>query len=164
MRRLGLDWVWWIPARGNPLKAPPSEFGARLSAVQVLLNRHPRMRVSDVEQRTGLTYTVDLVRLLKRKCPNAHFVWLMGADSLAGFHRWRNWQALAEEIPIVAVARPGEGPAARFSPFARRFAAARLPERFAARLPDRDLPAWTYLKAPLNSMSSTRLRRQSQKR
>ncbi|KCZ63286.1 hypothetical protein L53_08420 [Hyphomonas sp. L-53-1-40] len=61
-------------------------------------------------------------------------------------------------MPIAIVARPGIGPGARNSPFARRFASNRIPAAAAALLPDCDPPAWVYLPAPLDPISSTAIR------
>ena len=82
----------------------------------------------------------------------------MGADTLAGFHRWRAWRDLARRLPIAVVARPGFGLAARCSPFARRFAGARLPASAARLLADAAPPAWTYLTAPLHPHASSAMR------
>ncbi len=157
MRRLGLDWVWWIVARGNPLKTSHGDFDARLvSASQLASN--PRMIVTDVEAQLGLTYTSDTIAAIVNRAPTAHFVWLMGADNLAGFHRWQDWQGIAQTLPIAVIARPGVGLAARNAPFARRFASSRIPASAARKLPFSQPPAWTYLTAPLDPASSTALR------
>lgn len=157
MRRLGLDWVWWIVARGNPLKTSHGDFDARLvSASQLASN--PRMIVTDVEAQLGLTYTSDTIAAIVNRAPTAHFVWLMGADNLAGFHRWQDWHGIAQTLPIAVIARPGVGLAARNAPFARRFASSRIPASAARKLPFSKPPAWTYLTAPLDPASSTALR------
>jgi nicotinate-nucleotide adenylyltransferase len=78
----------------------------------------------------------------------------MGADSLAGFHRWKGWTEIFREIPIAVVARPG-AETALTSPAARRFASARVA---AGALMGARTPAWTWLSAPLNFASSTALR------
>ena len=158
LKRLDLDQVWWFPARGNPLKATPGEFDARLAAVQIMLETHRAMKVSDVEAHAGLTYTIDLVRLMRAHCPNAQLVWIMGSDSLENFHEWKDWQSLAKLIPIAVIARPGSTQASRSSHFAKVFRKSRLPRRAAKLLPGHDTPAWTYLNAPLNPASSTALR------
>jgi nicotinate-nucleotide adenylyltransferase len=82
----------------------------------------------------------------------------MGADSLAGFHRWRGWVELAREVPIAVVSRPGSAVRGRLSPLARRFAAFRRPDREGRRLARRPAPAWIYLPAPFHAVSSTALR------
>ena len=157
MKRLQLDWVWWIVARGNPLKKSHGDFEARLaSARAVAVN--PRMIVTDIEAQLGLTYTADTLAAIVTRAPQAHFVWLMGADNLVGFHLWENWQGIAQTLPIAIVARPGVGPGARNSPFARRFARSRVPSAAARTLATTLPPAWTYLTAPLDPTSSTALR------
>ena len=158
LKRLDLDQVWWFPARGNPLKATPGGFDARLAAVQIMLEGHRAMRASDVEAHAGLTYTIDLIRLMRAHCPNAQLVWIMGSDSLENFHEWKDWQSLAKLVPIAVIARPGSTQASRSSHFAKVFRKARLPRRAAKLLPGHTAPAWTYLNAPLNPASSTALR------
>ncbi len=159
MNRLDLDFVWWLVARGNPLKAEHGDFDARFASAASLA-QHPRMIVSTFEAEAGFTYTVNTLAALQRRAPNAHFVWLMGADNLGSFHKWSGWQTIARDMPIAVVDRPGYGLKSRFSPFARRFSASRLEEYDAARLPFAEAPAWVFLKARHVPLSSTELRRQ----
>ena len=39
--------------------------------------------------------------------PQHDFIWLMGADNLAQFHRWRDWRKIACTMPIAVATRPG---------------------------------------------------------
>jgi nicotinate-nucleotide adenylyltransferase len=86
------------------------------------------------------------------------FVWLMGSDNLAGFHRWRGWTDIMRMMPVAVIARPGSLLDSRTAPAAARFAAARVPAARSRLLPRMEAPAWTYLTAPLNHRSSTALR------
>ncbi|WP_346773581.1 nicotinate (nicotinamide) nucleotide adenylyltransferase [Hyphomonas sp.] len=157
MKRLQLDWVWWIVARGNPLKTGHGDFGERFWSAMAVAD-HPRMRVTDIESRLGLTYTYRTLSAITHIAPYADFVWLMGADNMVNFHMWSEWQEIARMMPIAIVARPGVGPGARNSPFARRFAHSRIPEAEATILPGLAPPAWVYLTAPLDPISSTAIR------
>ena len=116
------------------------------------------MIVSGLEARLGSRYTIDTVRALKARFPGVRFVWIMGADNLASFHRWRGWTQIMREIPVAIVSRPGDALKSRLSPASRRFAQGRLPDTAARTLADRAPPAWIYLTAPLNHASSTALR------
>ena len=158
MKRLGLDQVWWFPTPGNPLKEAPSDYRARYAGVCDLTRNNRRFRVSDAEHRLGLRYTVDLVTLLTRRCPDAQLVWIMGGDSLMTFHYWKDWRVLAELIPVAVIARPGFEIAAQISPFAKLLQRQRLANHAARALPQRTAPAWVYLPAPLNPLSSTSIR------
>jgi nicotinate-nucleotide adenylyltransferase len=159
--RLGLDRVIWLVSTRNPLKVDrPADLPARMAAAGELA-RSPSMPVSDLERRIGARYTLDTLRVMKARFPGVHFVWIMGADNLAGFHRWRGWADIFRTVPIAVVARPGAWPRAAFSPAGRRFAGARLPARAAQRLASMPPPAWVYLPAPLKHISSTALRLQA---
>ncbi|MEO0607022.1 MAG: nicotinate (nicotinamide) nucleotide adenylyltransferase [Pseudomonadota bacterium] len=157
-KRLQLDQVWWFPTPGNPLKEAPSDYAARFEAVQHLTRHNRTFRVSDVEHRAQLRYTMDLVTVLKRRCPKAKLAWIMGGDSLMTFHYWKDWRALAKTLPVAVIARPGFEQAARVSPFAKAFARQRLPSQGASILVEQTAPAWVYVPAPLNPVSSTALR------
>ena len=157
MKRLQLDWVWWIVARGNPLKTGHGDFDKRFASAEAMAH-DPRMIVSDIEPQLGLTYTYETLSTIAKSAPQADFVWLMGADNMVGFHLWGQWQKIAQLMPIAIIARPGVGPGARNSPFARRFAASRIPEAAAPTLPGRTPPAWVYLNAPHDPASSTAIR------
>lgn len=157
--RLGLDRVIWLVSPQNPLKrgrggAPLAE---RLAGARRLA-RGPSMVVSDVESRIGATFTIDTIRRLKARFPGVRFVWLMGSDNLAQFHRWRGWTQILQAVPVAVVSRPVGLSQNRFTPAARRFAASRLSSRESLTLPGRTPPAWLYLRGPLHPASSTAIR------
>jgi nicotinate-nucleotide adenylyltransferase len=107
MRRLKLDEVWWLVSPQNPLKddAGMAPLSARLASARIAA-RHPRIRPTAIEARLGTRYTVDTVLSLQQRFPHKRFVWVMGADNLAQFHRWRSWRTLARHVPIAVVTRP----------------------------------------------------------
>jgi len=158
-RRLRLDRVIWLVSPQNPLKSTheTATLAERMDGARAFA-RGPGMIVSDAETRLGSQYTVDIVRLLKARHPRVRFVWVMGADSLASFHRWRGWTQIMREVPVAVVSRPWISLKSRFSPAARRFGRFRVPSTQAASLPGRTPPAWVFLRGPLNFQSSTALR------
>ncbi|MDQ2079236.1 nicotinate-nucleotide adenylyltransferase [Xanthobacteraceae bacterium Astr-EGSB] len=159
IRRLGLDFVWWLVTPGNPLKdtsalAPLAE---RLAAARRLA-RHPGIIVTSFEADLGLRYTHETVRYLRARCPGVRFVWLMGADNLASFHRWRQWRHIAGSLPIAVVDRAGPSLSATAGRAATALARFRVPESAARTLPGRRPPAWVYLHGLKSPLSSTALR------
>lgn len=157
--RLGLDRVIWLVSPQNPLKSAHGTPPLAHRMASAARHAHgPRMVVADTETRLGVTFTVDTLRALKARFPDVRFVWIMGADNLAGFHRWRGWTDIMAEAPMAVIARPGSLLRARFAPAARRFARFRMKSRQARLLPGAVAPAWMFLRAPLNHESSTRLR------
>ena len=158
-RRLGLDRVIWLVSPQNPLKArhETADQAERMAGARAMANG-PGMLVSDAETLLGSAYTIDTVRALKARFPGVKFVWIMGADSLAGFHRWRGWTQIMREVPVAVVSRPWISLRSRFSPAARRFARFRRSSHQAVGVPGSDPPAWVFLRGPLNFQSSTALR------
>ena len=162
LQRLGLDQLWWVVTPGNPLKIngglPP--LAARVAQVQELA-RDPRMRVTGFEHELGSTFTVDSLAFLRRRHPGVHFVWVMGADGLASFHRWRDWRRIAQLMPMAVVDRPGYRLRALASPAARALVRVRQRESGALGLSLRAPPAWCLLTTRLSALSSTDLRAKS---
>jgi nicotinate-nucleotide adenylyltransferase len=159
LARLGLDQVWWLVSPGNPLKnvSKLPDLETRVAAARDIAH-HPRIAVTGFEGALGSGYTIDTIRFLQRRYPQVHFVWLMGADNLALFHRWRAWAELFRRIPIAVLDRPGFRLKARASKAAQRFASGAKDESDAAGLVLMEPPAWILLTIPLSKLSSTELR------
>ena len=158
LTRLGLHRVWWLVSPGNPLKSrAPAPLQVRMDACRSLI-KHPKILPTDLEANLGTRYTADTLAHLQRRYGGVTFVWLMGADNLAGFHNWEKWDGIMRSLPIAVLARPGEQISAGLSPAARRFARYRLPARRAAALATRPAPCWSLLTGPMLDISSTRLR------
>ena len=159
MKRLKLDRVWWLVSPGNPLKNGygTNDIEARASAAREIA-RDPRIDVTCLEAVIGTRYTVDTISYLRRRCAGARFVWIMGADNLAQFHRWDDWQGIAAQVPIAVIDRPPQSFRALAAPAALALARDRLPENEARQLADAKPPAWTFLTGMKLSLSSTKLR------
>jgi nicotinate-nucleotide adenylyltransferase len=159
MTQLGLDRVIWLVSPQNPLKSnhETAPLAERLAGAAAMA-KGPGMIISDAESRIGAQYTLDTVRALKARFPGVHFVWIMGADSLASFHRWKGWTQIMRTLPVAVVSRPWAALKARGSPTARRFASARKAAREGPILARMAAPAWVYLRGPFNFASSTAMR------
>ena len=109
VRALGLDEVWLLVSPGNPLKDKAGDmapFPARFASA-ARIARRGRMRATALESEYGTRYTVDTMREIRRRHPRHDFIWLMGADNLAQFDRWKSWRKIAATMPIAVIARPG---------------------------------------------------------
>jgi nicotinate-nucleotide adenylyltransferase len=163
LKRLGLDQVWWLVARGNPLKdtAKLASLEERVEAAWDLA-KHPRIEVTGFAG--GSAYTIDLLAELRRRFPGVNFVWLMGADNLAQFHCWRAWEEIFTLMPVAVLDRPGFRLKAHAGKAAQRFAAYRVDESDAGGLALLEPPAWTFLTHILSGLSSTELRAKTAKK
>ncbi|MBD8905505.1 nicotinate-nucleotide adenylyltransferase [Methylorubrum zatmanii] len=159
LRRLRLNRVWWLVTPGNPLKdrGALAPLQARVAQARTLAS-DPRIAVTGFEAMIGSRYTIDTLRWLVRRRPGLRFVWIMGADSLGSFHRWRSFEEIMELVPVAVIDRPGHTLTAPAARAAQAFAADRVPEAEASSLASRHPPAWTFLHGPRSELSSTALR------
>ncbi len=159
MKRLGLDRVWWLVTPGNPLKdnsALPASLARQALAQSIAA--HPKIDVTLIEDAIGTRYTFDTLSWLKHRNPAVHFVWLMGADNLAGFHRWARWREIASLMPLAVFDRPGSTLAASRSPAALALSRYQIPEFRAKTLALQRTPSWIFFHGRRSSLSSTVLR------
>ena len=120
--------------------------------------RRSRSAISSAQ--AGTRYTVDTLRRCSSAAiPTHRFIWLMGADTVAQFHQWkqlaRHWPAM---VPIAVIPRPGYDGAARAARamgWLRRFV---RPSSQARQWTEWSAPAIIFLRLPPDPTSATRLR------
>ncbi len=167
MRRLQLGQIWLMVSPGNPLKAANGMAGLaeRLASAHAIADGR-RIVATSIEDRLGTRYTVDTLRRLRRLFPRAEFIWLMGADNLEGFPRWRGWLEIARTMSFAVHPRPTYNMRALAGQAAHRLRSARRAAHFAPALGrpmghpmgHQSIPAWIFLPAAQHAASATALR------
>jgi nicotinate-nucleotide adenylyltransferase len=157
---LGLDEAWWMVSPGNPLKprAGMAPLKARMLSAQAQARRAPIIPTA-IERELGTRYTVDTLRRLVRRYPKRRFVWLMGSDNLAEFHRWKDWRTIARTMPIAVIARPGYDARAMTSPAMVWFRRYRASAASFKKRGQWSAPALVLLRFDPDHRSATALRR-----
>ena len=160
LKALRLQEVWWLVSPGNPLKSEKgmAPYDVRVDSACAIAS-DKRIIISHFEQEHNLRYTADTLRALREAHPEHRFTWLMGADNLAGFHRWKEWQAIFEENPVAIFDRVPFSHQALRCKTAKRFEKYRLPQRLAPTLTQYESPAWVYLHLRRHPLSATQLRK-----
>jgi nicotinate-nucleotide adenylyltransferase len=156
---LGLDELWWLVSPGNPLKEgrEMAPYEARLASARDMARGTP-IKASDFEKTAGTRYTIDTIREVLGRHPDDRFIWLMGADTVAEFHRWKDWRDLAQLVPIAVLPRPGYDAAARAARamgWLRRFV---RPPGQARNWTEWSPPAILFLQLPTDPTSATAIR------
>ncbi|HCW69529.1 MAG TPA: nicotinic acid mononucleotide adenylyltransferase [Thalassospira lucentensis] len=159
LKRLQLDAVWWLVSPQNPLKSRDgmADLADRFDSA-LMMAKHPRIVVSAIETELGTRYTADTLAALQRRFTQTRFVWLMGADNLAQFHKWKWWDRLILHAPIAVIDREGYSNKALSGTAARRMERWRIPMDKAGLLADLNVPAWVYLPIKRHPASSTAIR------
>ena len=157
---LRLDEIWWLVSPGNPLK-PKSGMAPLTSRYASALRQTRRapIRVTAIERELRTRYTVDTLRAIRRRFAKKRFVWLMGSDNLAQFHRWKDWRGIARTIPIAVIARPGYDRAAMASPAMAWLRHFQMPRTEFIKGGEWSAPALVTLRFDPDPRSATALRR-----
>jgi nicotinate-nucleotide adenylyltransferase len=159
LKKLDLDFIFLLVSPGNPLKENEGlpALKTRIEDAKSAIN-HPRIIVTGIEETLGTIYSVDTIKALKTLAPHSHFVWLMGADNMEQFHRWKDWHEIINLTPIAVLDRPLYSIAALKSQMAGIYARYRVSERAAKKLATLRAPAWSFISKPHHPANSTDIR------
>ena len=106
-----LDRVLFVPTNTQPHKLDhqPAPNAARVEMLQLAVQGNPAFAVETIElDRGGVSYTVDTLSELMKRDPTNELFFLMGADSLADFPKWREPHRICELATLLVVQRAGE--------------------------------------------------------
>lgn len=106
--QLGLDVVVWIPVGAAPHRVIEEDPGAeaRFEMVEMATAADERFRVSRVElEREGPSYTVDTLRELREREPEAELFLILGGDQALALPRWHEPEQVLELATLAVFER-----------------------------------------------------------
>jgi len=106
---LALDELRWIPV-GQPWQKARTITPAadREAMVRLAIGDEPRFVLERCElERAGPSFTLDTVRELQTREPDAHWFLVIGQDQYAGLHSWHHWRELLARVTLAVARRPG---------------------------------------------------------
>jgi nicotinate-nucleotide adenylyltransferase len=103
-KKLQLQQIWWIPTKRNPFKSEVGEFFDKIKNCQKITKNYPQISVKDLEKNISI-YTIDLLRKIIKENPHQQFFWIIGADNILQFHKWKNWREIIKLVPLVVCDR-----------------------------------------------------------
>lgn len=111
MEKFSLDHVWFMPSKTPPHKSDEQITSTehRIEMTRLAVEDNPGFELSLFEmEREGYTFTYETLQLLKKDYPNTKFYFIMGADSVYTFHKWREPRIVASLCTILAANRSQE--------------------------------------------------------
>lgn len=159
LERIELDEIWWLVSPGNPLKNDEDKitYNQRFQSALDIVN-DDRIIISDFETKLNTRFTIDTLGRLKDEYPDFSFVWLMGADNLEQFNKWKDWEKIANTVPIAIFNRPSYSNANTKSVAAKALEKYRIDQEDIRKLYKLKPPAWSFYEATNNPKSSTEIR------
>lgn len=108
--RFGLDLVIYVPT-GQPWQKRNKNVTAaedRYLMTVIATASNPQFLVSRVDiDRPGATYTVDTLKDIQSRYPQAELFFITGADALERIVTWKRWEDVFSLAHCVGVTRPG---------------------------------------------------------
>ena len=108
IRKLKLRKIFWVITKRNPFKTKPhldKKLRIKLSKEITKNNKKIIIRYYDDKIKSSSTY--KLLSYIKKKNKKTKIFFLIGADNLKKFHKWKNWQKIPELAKIVVFPRNG---------------------------------------------------------
>lgn len=94
------------PFKGSSVRAAPE---LRVEMIRAAVRGDPRFEVDELElHRAGPSYTVDTLRALRERYPDAELFFLIGADNLRELPAWREPEEVVRLATLVVMSRGGE--------------------------------------------------------
>ncbi len=106
---LSLDEVWFMPNQEPPhkLKSNGASTQNRIEMLELAIDGHPNFQIEKIElERTGRSYTIDTMKLVKERYPSDEFYFIIGADMVEYLPKWNKIDELVKMVQFVGVNRP----------------------------------------------------------
>ena len=106
IKKIKLNKLIWILTKKNPLKKKPHlNIKTRMSLAKKLVKKEKKIFIKYLENKIKSNSIFDLLNYLKRKKPKHELYFLIGADSLVKFNKWKNWKKIPKLAKIVVFPR-----------------------------------------------------------
>ena len=108
IKKLMLKNVFWVVTRQNPLKSKPDlSLNTRIQLCKIILKKNKKIKIKNIGKKFNFLNTFDLLNYFKKKNKKKKIYFLMGADNIINFHKWKKWKKIPSLAKIVIFARPG---------------------------------------------------------
>ncbi len=107
-KRYGIDNIIWAVTKKNPFKDKSSlSLNKRINFAKKITQEYLFIKVKYFEDKIKSNRTVDLIKYIKKKNKNTDIYFIMGADSLINFHKWKNSDLITSICNILVFDRDG---------------------------------------------------------
>jgi len=108
--RLLLKKIVFLVSYKPPHKKAFAPFTDRLKMTELAVSRYEGFEASGIEEKltTEKSYTVPVLKELKRMWGNKKIYFIMGEDQFHSIESWYNYKELFEIVEVVVLSRPGE--------------------------------------------------------
>ena len=107
-KQLNLKEIRFIPCKQSPLKnqSPIASETDRLEMIKLAISDRPYFFTDDREiKRSGVSYTVDTLKSLRKEYPDTPLCFIMSMDSFIQFNLWHKWKEIIQLTHLIITNR-----------------------------------------------------------
>ena len=105
LKKLRLKKILWVITKKNPLKNKPYlKLKETIKLSKAITKKNRKISIKYFDEKIGSTNTFNLLKYLKRKT-KAYLFFIIGADNMKKFHKWKNWKKIPKLAKIVVFPR-----------------------------------------------------------
>ena len=105
-KKFRLNKVFWVITKKNPFKKKSFlNLKKRINYAKKINVNNKFIKIYFFEDKIKSNKTIDLMKFLKNRYKKTEFFFIMGADNLINFHKWKNWNKIAEISKILVFDR-----------------------------------------------------------
>ena len=106
LKKLKLNKLIWAATKKNPLKKKPYlNINKRIKLAKTIIKKEKKIFVHYFDNKIKSSNTFNLLKHIKNKQKKADLYYLIGADNLVNFHKWKNWKKIPQLAKIVVFPR-----------------------------------------------------------
>lgn len=107
-KRYGINKIIWAITKKNPYKSKSSlSLNKRIKYAKKINFKNKFIKVNFYENIIKSNRTVDLIKYIKKKNKNTDIYFIMGADNLVNFHKWKKSELISSICNILVFDRGG---------------------------------------------------------
>ena len=105
-KKFNLNEIFWINTKKNPFKKKSFlNLKKRINYAKKINVKNKFIKIYFFEDKIKSNKTIDLMKFLKNRYKKTEFFFIMGADNLINFHKWKKWNKIAEISKILVFDR-----------------------------------------------------------
>jgi nicotinate-nucleotide adenylyltransferase len=106
MKKFKIDKLIWVITKKNPLKNRPYlNINTRIKLSKKITKDKKKISVRSFDNKVKSVNTFDSLKYIKNKYKKNEIFFLMGADNLEKFHKWKNWDKITKLAKIIIFPR-----------------------------------------------------------
>ena len=107
-KKFDLNKVIWAITKKNPFKEKSyMSLKKRIIFAKKLSKKDNFIKIQFFENKLKSNRILDLISYLRKKNQNTDYYFIMGADNLINFHKWKKWKEILNLCKILVFDRQG---------------------------------------------------------